>query len=202
MAREQLEAELALVPGYDAYFAYARHRVNYSGVVTFVGSAWCKQIQSAFDRFSVPDCPNEDEEEEEHKKSLRQLEDQGRIMIVDMGLFVLINVYVPFAADAERYIAQQHFCKGLQQCITYWLMAGRQLCVVGDLNIAPTRLDHCDPAGWEQQRQPPCTFEAHPPRHWLSTLTGPQGVLVDALRHYHPMTQGLYTCWNAKMNAR
>lgn len=68
----------------------------------------------------------------------------------------------------------------LEWRIRHWTAAGRQVIVVGDLNISPAPIDSCDP-------HPITQFVQRPDRVWLNKLLGPEGPrVVDIFRHFHP----------------
>ncbi|KAI9591152.1 Endonuclease/exonuclease/phosphatase [Syncephalis fuscata] len=220
MQREQLSMELAIVPQYDAYYAYARHRINYSGVATFINNAAPLKVQYASTKYQyIYDHKNKEKEKEKEiqpfsndDKFYDVMEKEGRLIMIDTGPFILLNVYVPFAMDTERVSVKRLFCHQLEQIVHYWIrIKHREVCLVGDLNIAPTKLDHCDPIGWEEEyskvNSEPCSFEQEPFRQWLHRLTSfnkdDNGLLVDVVRHFYPNDSSkLYTCWNTRLNSR
>lgn len=64
---------------------------------------------------------------------------------------------------------------------------GRSVVLVGDLNIAPHMLDHCDWCGKASQSSAQSQFLQHrPDRQWFqSTLTMGGGPLSDVFRKFH-----------------
>lgn len=68
----------------------------------------------------------------------------------------------------------------LEWRIWRWTAAGRQVIVVGDLNISPAPIDSCAP-------HPIPQFLQRPDRVWLGKLLGPEGPgMMDVFRHFHP----------------
>lgn len=78
---------------------------------------------------------------------------------------------------------------------------GREVVVVGDMNVIAHPMDHCEGAilsGAEQVE-----FMAHPARSWFQALLAPRtGILVDVTRSLHPHREKMYTCWNTLIDAR
>ncbi|MQL96944.1 hypothetical protein Taro_029617, partial [Colocasia esculenta] len=126
-----------------------------------------------------------------------KVDSEGRCIITDHGHFelitgfcvVLINIYGPRAEDdnKERVYFKHLFFKILQRRWESLLHQGRNICVVGDFNIAPTSIDCCDAGPG---------FEDNPFRKWLrSLLRKSGGSFFDVFRSKHPERKEAYTCW-------
>eukprot|EP00775_Hariotina_reticulata_P013000 gene13000-13129_t len=177
LQRTELQRELALVEGWESFFSFCSLRTGYSGVATF-----CKK--------SVVSVP----------VAVEQGITEGRVLITDHGLFLLVNLYGPALTSEEkleeRLAFKLNFYKVLEWRVRRWLAAGRAVLVVGDLNISPQPHDSCSPA-------PIAEFLARPDRAWLQGLLGPLGPgVVDVFRLFHPHRQQAYTCWNTASGAR
>lgn len=63
--------------------------------------------------------------------------------------FVLFNVYFPAAScdSDERHDYKQQFHAAFELRCRALLATGRNIVIVGDVNIAHRAIDHCDPAG-------------------------------------------------------
>eukprot|EP00877_Chromochloris_zofingiensis_P008115 jgi/Chrzof1/3557/Cz13g00090.t1 len=74
------------------------------------------------------------------------IDEQGRCIITDHGSFVLFNLYGPAVTDASqpRYQVKLDIYAALDIRVRHLLACGRHVIVVGDLNIAPQPIDHCD----------------------------------------------------------
>lgn len=154
-----------------------------------------------------------------------QLDVEGRCVIVDLGDFVLLNVYAPNAPSEHRLRYKQQFLRALRaRCRRLIMDERRAVVLAGDLNIAHRRIDHCDPRGAELEASPKSfpnmfadfpqgvPFEAHPSRRWLDTMLAPLSAddgdtdrgcaFVDAFRACWPARERAYTCWNVKTGAR
>lgn len=75
----------------------------------------------------------------------------------------------------------------LQHRIATMLAQGRPVVLVGDLNIAPHMLDHCDWCGKASQPSAQRQFlHQRPDRQWFqSILTTGGGPLTDVFRKFH-----------------
>ncbi|WCJ32635.1 hypothetical protein M5689_014045 [Euphorbia peplus] len=215
LRRQELTADLAIADGYESFFSCTRTsekgRTGYSGVATF-----CR-VKSAFSS-TEPALPVSAEEgftglvngskfgkddmaviaqglEEFDKDELLKIDGEGRCIITDHGHFVLFNIYGPRADsdDSERIQFKLMFYKILQKRWESLLHQGRRIFVVGDLNIAPTALDRCDPGP---------DFEKNEFRRWLrSMLMESGGPFFDVFRAKHPDRREAYTCWPSNTGA-
>ncbi|XP_065857130.1 DNA-(apurinic or apyrimidinic site) endonuclease 2 isoform X2 [Euphorbia lathyris] len=215
LRRQELTADLAMADGYESFFSCTRTsekgRTGYSGVATF-----CR-VNSAFSS-AEPTLPVAAEEgftglvnnskngkddttvisqglEEFDKDELLKIDGEGRCIITDHGHFVLFNIYGPRAdsADSERIQFKAMFFKILQKRWESLLHHGRRIFVVGDLNIAPTALDRCDPGP---------DFEKNEFRRWFrSMLMESGGPFFDVFRAKHPDRRDAYTCWPSNTGA-
>ena len=112
------------------------------------------------------------------------------------GGIELHNIYVPAGGDIpdpERNSKFAHKLRFLDE-LTAWFAAerrdGRQMIAVGDLNIAPLETDV-----WSHKQL--LTVVSHTPVE-VERLGGLQqaGRFVDAVRHFVPREERLYTWWS------
>ncbi|KXS18871.1 DNase I-like protein [Gonapodya prolifera JEL478] len=204
---DKLDAEIALVPGYDAFFSISRGRGGYSGVATYIRLDRVPTPIDAEEGFtgllSRPGAQSKlgcygDLEEEFERDELVQLDSEGRCMITDHEAFVLFNVYFPNDHDAEREEFKLKFYRGIEIRVRALVDSGRQVIVAGDVNAVHMPIDHYNPN---------CgsfigPIESHPARAWLNGFLQPRGPVVDLFRYFHPDSQGVYTCWNTKVDGR
>ncbi|KAL3146027.1 hypothetical protein ABBQ38_015382 [Trebouxia sp. C0009 RCD-2024] len=162
-------------------------------------------------RISFP--PNDGFWQRLSREHLEQIDNQGRCIITDHGSFVLLNVYGPAVTniDNERFPMKMTLYQAcppaspvLQHRIATMLAQGRPVVLVGDLNIAPHMLDHCDWCGKASQPSAHSQFLHHrPDRQWFqSTLSTGGGPLTDVFRKFHADRERAYTVWNQKTGAR
>ncbi|KAG0344978.1 Class II abasic (AP) endonuclease, partial [Podila humilis] len=132
---------------------------------------------------------------------LQELDNEGRGIVLDFGFFVLFNLYCPNETDETRLPFKMDYYSLLEARVRELMKEGRQVMVLGDMNVIPTELDHCDPAKWKKESNT-SDFTDTPPRRWFNNLLAPQGPLTDLYRVFHKDEQGAFTCWNTKINAR
>ncbi|BGO91056.1 hypothetical protein NBRC10512_001360 [Rhodotorula toruloides] len=127
------------------------------------------------------------------RKKEESLEQDGRRIILDFGLFVLINVYlhsegVPGKDDpkklANKFERKMDIIALLDGRIKALQEAGREVIVIGDFNLAASDLDRWDPEMRAQLKGRKALMD-HPGRAWLADLTRKNGRLVDVFRRDH-----------------
>lgn len=132
---------------------------------------------------------------------MRDLDSEGRTTIADFGLFVVINLYCPNQTNDDRLEFKLRFNALIEARVRNLIKQGKQVIVVGDINICASPLDTCDAEGRARENGI-SDFMDHPARKWFSHLIGPDGILVDVTRRYHPDRERMFTCWNTKLDAR
>ncbi|GAA5981183.1 hypothetical protein JCM10908_004011 [Rhodotorula pacifica] len=133
--------------------------------------------------------------------TMKDLDQEGRTTVIDCGLFVLINLYCPNETNSERLVFKNHFNAMVDRRVRNLIKAGREVIVVGDLNICADDLDTSEPAKRARERGLE-NFTDHPPRAWLRDFVGPDGPMIDITRRLHPNRLGMFTCWETKIEAR
>ncbi|KAG6887042.1 hypothetical protein C0992_001079 [Termitomyces sp. T32_za158] len=144
----------------------------------------------------------------------KDLDSEGRTLVLDFGLFVLINVYCPNDGNGtderNKYKADFHTVleariKGLVE------VEGREVILVGDLNACAAVIDHCEgplmvAKGLAEGLVGEEGFWGKECRRWMRdfmvTEDGTGGHMVDITRRLWPDRKGMYTCWNTKISAR
>ncbi|KAG0277373.1 Class II abasic (AP) endonuclease [Linnemannia exigua] len=130
-----------------------------------------------------------------------ELDSEGRGLILDFGLFVLFNLYCPNETDSQRRPFKMAYYHLLESRVRDLIARGKEVIVMGDMNVIPTELDHCDPEKWKKE----CgesDFGNTEPRIWFNAFLAPKGPLTDLYRVFHKDERGAFTCWNTKINAR
>ncbi|KAK9805387.1 hypothetical protein WJX73_010257 [Symbiochloris irregularis] len=179
---DKLTRELACVKGYESFWAISKSKKGYSGVVTYVSKRWSPVSAQC-------DCLGSGEGE---------LDSEGRVIITDHGAFVLINVYVPNAGggkgsdDRPRAAFKLQFMRALRDKVDALHATGKQVILVGDLNIAASKQDvH---AGCDYDLM----YSLEEKRELQDLLQD----LTDTWRLQHPDTENVFTVWDEKTNAR
>ena len=194
--------------------------MRYSGVVTFVRSNGSFTPILAQDGFSGISPTNsrsggstsdmigstEGLLDEFSVSELAILDSEGRCVILDFGLFVLFNVYFPAGMDRREFKAQFH--RALELRIRALVVQGREVILVGDINISHCEIDHCDPVQWVLENN--IAFEEASMRKWMDSVVindkgngeNENGILYDMFRVFHPLQEKSFSCWNTKIDAR
>jgi len=214
MQRSGLEKHMAVPDRFESCFSFPVTKGGYSGVAVYAdtdtvpplkaeegltGTLQPKPPLSAEERISpsYPQAHQMDlfpDENEETPSSLTSLDAEGRALVVDFGLFVLINVYCPAETSESRLPYKMNFHLMLEERVRKLMHEeGREVIVIGDINITAAPIDHCDGNLPSNQAY----FWDHPPRAWLKKWLAPEGPMVDVIRDTWPERQGMYTCWSA-----
>lgn len=164
------------VPGWRSYFSFPIDKKAYSGVAIYVKECYLPlKVETAlcgpaYDQFYDLDST-------EHiggyprqisVMEARQLDREGRTVVLDLGGFVLIGAYCPAGAESEDRLAYRRlWWKAMNERCRNLVAAGREVILAGDLNT------HCYPLDM---------VEAVSSEYILETL-GPVGKLFLGLIH-------------------
>ncbi|CAJ0649242.1 7672_t:CDS:2 [Entrophospora sp. SA101] len=217
---DKLEATMAIIPGYDAYFSFTKDKTARSGVVTYVKTNKISPIaaeegisgilnefyetSNTKNQISKSNMDKRIESTTTNKygaKELLEIDSEGRCVLLDFKFFVLFNVYCPHESNSDRLTFKMKFFKVLQNRVEALLNDGRQVIIIGDINITHQKIDHCDPQKAIKDQKMD-SFEDHPARKWFDGFLAPNGPMIDLFRIFHPNEEGMYTCWNTLINAR
>ncbi|OJA15578.1 hypothetical protein AZE42_09003 [Rhizopogon vesiculosus] len=217
-SRSSLSRGVAIPDHFHAFFSFPKNKGGYSGVAIYTDSRTITPLKAeeglsgilqpkpplaSDERISRSyPCAHEMElmpDDQGYTPSdLTALDAEGRALIVDFGLFVLINVYCPNETSDARLPYKMNYHFMLQERVRKLRNEGREVVVVGDINICATPLDHCD----GHLASNASTFHDHPARAWFHSWLSPIGCMTDAARTFWPDRKGMYTCWNTKISAR
>ncbi len=141
--------------------------------------------------------------------NLPELDSEGRALMIDLGLFVLINVYCPNdgAGTEERDKFKMDYHRLLELRVRRLLEEGREVMVLGDINACAAVIDHCEgplmvARGQTMGMKDEEGFWGTGCRRWLrewlaredSEGTVHGGPMVDIVRRFWPDRKGMYTC--------
>ncbi|KAF8799986.1 DNase I-like protein [Phlegmacium glaucopus] len=232
-SRQALPKPVALPPSYDSFFSFPVRKAGYSGVATYTRRSTLvpNKAEEGLTGLIQPKPPLATEEriskngnypssnlvddltDDEEEFDFKDLDSEGRAVVVDVGLFVLINVYCPNTGTGtdEREIFKKNYHKVLEARVDALIKEGREVMVVGDLNACAAVQDHCEGSllvarglaeglhgeegFWGADRRGYI-------RDWLIDAGGTGGCMVDIVRRFWPTRKGMYTCWNTKISAR
>ncbi|KAG8708664.1 Class II abasic (AP) endonuclease, partial [Ceratobasidium sp. 394] len=220
ISRQLLTAQFAVPEGYDAVMSFPRNKGGYSGVAVYTSFATTvalkaeeglagglqatskvvldedQRISAVYPRAETLDLMAE--EPGVVPSDLSVLDNEGRALVVDFGLFVLINVYCPNETSDERLPFKFNFHKMLEERVAILLREGREVIVLGDMNVVAAPIDHCE-GSLESRRN---EFWEPPVRAWYRQWLYPEGPMIDVVRNAWPDRKNMYTCWNTRTNAR
>ncbi|KAG2235913.1 hypothetical protein INT48_008216, partial [Thamnidium elegans] len=196
--RSKLPRDMAIVPGYSAYFSFSKVKLGYSGVAVYV-----KDTIAAPRRTYEGITGVLDNDDFEYKLSTPAeiLDAEGRCIILDFGFFILLNVYFPNDSEGTRMEFKMDYHRCVEQRVKKFLEQGREVLLVGDVNAVHEMMDHCDPKQ-SMEDYGLDDFKDLPQRRWLDQFIEPKGPMIDVTRLYHPQRQKMFTCWNTRTNAR
>lgn len=206
------------VKGLDRYITIPRSKKGYSGVCVFNRFETCRAqkaeegvtgflpVTSTNQRRSYVDLPDSERIEgrvEIDRGRAQQIDSEGRALLLDFRLFVLIGVYCPAVSVAGRDTFRLEFLEALEDRVRTLIAAKREVILVGDINVCRDVIDSADPRGMSKGSDDG-TFKGFAHRRWLDRMLLPHrlGCLIDTTRHFQPKRRGMYTCWNTKINAR
>ncbi|KNE62148.1 exodeoxyribonuclease III (xth) [Allomyces macrogynus ATCC 38327] len=170
-----VKAGLIHVPNYHSFHCLSEVRKGYSGVITYARKgatvdAWTGKGADVFEDL------------------------EGRAMITDHGMFVLINLYCPNGGRSMEY--KFAFYERLLAYLAKLVDDGRDVVVCGDMNIAHTAKDI-----WNPKTNANSTGFSPPERALLDRLTHDLE-FIDVFRHVHGPDAVEYTFWDQKTNQR
>lgn len=153
----RLDHELAFPAEYVAFFSFLRtpKKIGYSGVATFCRkSGWAPcGFEDGFSGVFGGETaeglvgPLGGLRAKFTEGELRLLDGEGRCMITDHVLFVLLNVYFPNDSGPERAGFREKFYGAIWSRSLTLLQSGRSVVIAGDVNVSYHPMDHCDYAG-------------------------------------------------------
>ncbi|GAA5873150.1 hypothetical protein JCM3774_000065 [Rhodotorula dairenensis] len=212
--RAQMVKEMACMAAFDSFYSFYRRTPprGIHGTAIFtkrdtlvplkaeegIGSSLLPSGMTVPDR--IGGYPLSSEVDMDYN-TMKDLDQEGRTTVVDCGLFVLINLYCPNETNSERLVFKNNFNAMVDQRVRNLIKAGREVIVLGDLNICADDLDATEPEKRARDRGLE-NFTDHPPRAWLRKFVGPGGPMIDITRKFYPNRRGMFTCWETKIEAR
>lgn len=119
-----------------------------------------------------------------------------RLIHVDLSsptphsFFVIFNLYCPNETNDTRLPYKLNFLHHLQARITHLISLGRNVIVLGDINVCHRPLDNGEGG---IQRNAEEHFD-HPARKWFDAWVSPRGRMHDVTREAWPERKGMFTC--------
>jgi AP endonuclease-2 len=234
-SRALMDVPTACPGKYDGFFSFPVAKTGYSGVAIYTNSETVTpaRAEEGLTASIQPKPPLSDEERVSSKypatkdmnlaidennpdvpPGLDELDTEGRALVLDLGLFVLINVYCPADSAETRYHFKLNFGYLLQERVRCLVAEGRDVLVVGDLNSCVAPIDYVEGKFPKYAAE----FYNHLHRIWIRDWVQPGGEMIDILRHLYPDRRGMFTCesftqpgascdldilgWNTRIQAR
>jgi AP endonuclease 2 len=214
-SRQALPSDVAIPSKYGSFFSFPASKGGYSGVAIYTkstsatplkaeeglsGKLQPKPVLAAEERISstypsVDDIDTYPDEDGHRPVSFDALDSEGRGLVLDFGLFVLINVYCPNETSEARTSFKMNYHLMLEARVRQLVKEGRQVIVLGDMNICATPMDHCDGHLPSNSR----SFWEHPARDWFRNWLHPPenentSPMIDVVRTFWPDRKGMFTC--------
>ncbi|TFG39333.1 MAG: exodeoxyribonuclease III [Syntrophobacterales bacterium] len=174
LQQAQLDEKMARIAGYASHWSHCEVKKGYSGVGVYT------RVQP--DRVvGGMDEPRFDAE--------------GRIVEMDFGAFVFLNIYFPNGQMSEERLQYKlDFYAALFRHTDTLRRQGRSLVICGDYNTAHNAIDLANPKANENT-----SGFLRIERDWLDRITADG--YVDTFRHFHPDTVK-YSWWTYRFKAR
>ncbi|SCV68387.1 BQ2448_508 [Microbotryum intermedium] len=213
ITRKSMGKDLAVMNDFDAFFSFLRPPAGRHGTAIFTRRSALVPVKAEEGLSSVlipSSTTNEDriggypsfsDRDDWTHDDVVKLESEGRTTVIDCGMFVLINLYSPNLTNEERLKFKNDFNVLIDTRVRNLIQLGREVIVVGDLNIVLHMNDTSEPQSISKDGDV-SQFNAPQYRRWLQDLVGPSGPMIDIVRHLHPDRKGMYTCWDTKTEAR
>lgn len=171
----QLPEEVRAPNGYYAYFSHSKMRKGYSGVAVY------SKIKP---------------EKVEEGMGLKDMDQEGRLLVLYYSDFVLLNCYFPNGGGGpERLRYKLDFYDHFLKFVEKLRKNGHKIVICGDVNTAHEAVDLARPKENEKN-----TGFLPEERAWIDELI--YHGYVDIYRHLHPNTRDAYTYWDMKTGAR
>ncbi|KAL8407597.1 hypothetical protein RB594_006429 [Gaeumannomyces avenae] len=230
--RKDLQDDMVLVPGWDVYFSLPKFKKGYSGVAIYTRSSKCCPIRAEEGITGVLCPPNSATRFRDLPADCQiggyprpgqltgdvdetTLDSEGRCMILEFPAFVLIGVYSPATRDETRRDFRLGFQEAMDVRVRNLVAMGKHVVLTGDLNIIRGELDTAGLVDrLRKENMSLDDFLSTPSRRLLNHLVfggvviGKRDdgretpVMCDLGREFHPVRQGMYTCWETRRNAR
>ncbi|KAF8470118.1 Endonuclease/exonuclease/phosphatase [Kalaharituber pfeilii] len=216
--KRDLKDDMVLVPGWDCYFTFPKHKKGYSGVAIYTRQAKVTPMKAeegitgilspvglptAISYLSLPPSEQIGGYPDLSREDALLLDSEGRALVLDLGAFVLIGAYCPANRDVTRDDFRHEFVRVLLERCRNLIKMGRKVVLTGDLNIARDEIDSAH-AKDVMRQQGLKDFKDTPVRQMFHRFLEPhpEGVMVDLCRERWPDRRGMYTCWEQRIQAR
>lgn len=172
---EQLTDEIKNIPGYYSYFVSPLHKKGYSGVGVYTKMK---------------------PEKVEYGIGVKDLDTEGRTLVLYFKDFVLITCYFPNGGSGpDRLEYKLQFYDAFLSFVNKLRKKGHEVIFCGDINTAHTEIDLARPKQNEEN-----TGFLPIEREWIDQVIN--SGYIDVYREMNPKKTGAYTYWDQKTRAR
>jgi len=172
---EQVPKEISESEEYFSYFSSSKTRKGYSGVA----------VLTKEEPFSV-----------EYGLGIEELDQEGRLLILDFGEWVLLNCYFPNGGGGpERLDYKFRYYHAFLEKINSLRKKGKRIVFCGDVNTAHKEIDLARP-----KENAGNTGFLPDERKWIDNVI--EAGYCDTFRLAHPEETGRYSYWDMKTRAR
>ncbi|ORY67717.1 Endonuclease/exonuclease/phosphatase [Pseudomassariella vexata] len=230
--RKDLTDDMVLVPGWDVYFSFPKHKKGYAGVAIYTRSSVCAPIRAEEGITGVLCPPNSSTKFSDLPKDQQiggyptpgqltgtldnaTLDSEGRCVILEFPAFVLIGTYSPANRDETRDDFRLGYLEALDLRIRNLVGMGKNVVLTGDLNVIRAGIDTANIAErLKKEAMAMQDFFSSPARRLFNHMvfdgvvhgerdeSREDPVLWDLGRLFNPTRQGMFTCWDTKKNTR
>ena len=220
--RSTIDPAYVNVPGWRSYFTFPVDKKAYSGVAIYVRNPYRPvTVETAL---CAPDYASNSPAFVQTEDMIgcypinisineaRNIDREGRVVMLDFGSFVLIGTYCPAGAESEDRIAYRRlWWRALFERCQRLITAGRSIIMIGDLNVNCHSQDtvEADEDEYKYENLGPVGKTFYRILHGtpasseeILTQNGAEAFMVDATRHYHPDREKMFSCWSVKLAAR
>ncbi|KAH7090113.1 DNase I-like protein [Auriculariales sp. MPI-PUGE-AT-0066] len=217
-SRQQLDRSVGVPDGYDSFFSFPVSKGGYSGVAVYTRRSDAVPLKAeegltsrlqpkppltkderVSNRYpDIDDFQLDEYDDGTVPGDVLELDNEGRALVLDFGMFVLFNLYCPAETVDTRIPYKMNFHRLLRERVQILLDEGREVIIVGDINICAEPIDHCDYTVPSTHH----AFYERPIRAWMRDFLQPDGPFVDVVRRQWPDRKSMYTCWNTRIGAR
>lgn len=212
---KDIDRPMAIVPGWHAFFSSSTYKRGYSGVAVYVKDSigvvsaeegitgWLPSLSPMRERReNIGGYPAVD------AKLGLEIDGQGRAITLDLGSVVVIVLYCPANSQGNMSEFREIFWASLDQRVRNLIAQGRELIVLGDLNVWMDPRD-CAPIQHELKNLPKeerdtelrdWTINNYARKivsGWMSDLG-----MTDTAREFNPKRDDMFTCWSQLLNSR
>lgn len=209
--------EMSIVPGFNAYFTCSTGKKGYSGVSFYVRdnirvyyaeeglTGWLTTSPNGKPYRECDHFPNEIYPEAIGPQAGKLIDEQGRVLTMDIGACVVIGTYCPANSQGNMQEYRDTFFDLLDWRIHKLRDAGREVIIMGDLNVARQPRDSA-PLRSELLKENLKIDE----QEWMYGSVARTAVntwidkdgFKDTVRDFHPNRDSMFTCWDQSRNCR